>query len=84
VPPSPIIGLAKAAASAAGLEVHRSGYSRTWSTLFARMMRLGLNPGTVIDAGVARGTPDLHQAFPQAHLLLIEPVNEYELTYSAS
>lgn len=37
----------------------------------------GLEPATVIDVGVATGTPPLYQAFPQAHLVLIEPLVEY-------
>lgn len=39
--------------------------------------RLGFRPGTIIDVGVARGTADLYNAFPDAYLLLIEPVAEF-------
>jgi FkbM family methyltransferase len=35
-------------------------------------------PATVIDVGVARGTPNLYEAFPEAHLVLIEPLSEFE------
>jgi FkbM family methyltransferase len=35
-------------------------------------------PATVIDVGVARGTPNLYDAFPEAHLVLIEPLSEFE------
>jgi FkbM family methyltransferase len=38
----------------------------------------GLAPATVIDVGVARGTPNLYDAFPDAHLVLIEPLAEFE------
>jgi FkbM family methyltransferase len=38
----------------------------------------GLAPATVIDVGVARGTPNLYRAFPDAHLVLIEPLAEFE------
>jgi FkbM family methyltransferase len=38
----------------------------------------GLAPATVIDVGVARGTPSLYDAFPGAHLVLIEPLREFE------
>ena len=38
----------------------------------------GLAPATVIDVGVARGTPNLYDAFPEAHLVLIEPLAEFE------
>jgi FkbM family methyltransferase len=37
-----------------------------------------LSPATVIDVGVARGTPSLYDAFPEAHLVLIEPLAEFE------
>lgn len=37
----------------------------------------GLSPATLIDAGVARGTRVLYDAFPQAYLVLIEPVREF-------
>jgi FkbM family methyltransferase len=39
---------------------------------------LGFAPGTVIDVGVARETLELYEAFPQARLLLIEPLAEFE------
>jgi FkbM family methyltransferase len=35
-------------------------------------------PATVIDVGVARGTPGLYDAFPDAHFVLIEPLREFE------
>jgi FkbM family methyltransferase len=38
----------------------------------------GLAPATVIDVGVARGTPNLYDAFPDAHFVLIEPLSEFE------
>ena len=37
----------------------------------------GLNPKTIIDVGVAVGTPDLYGVFPNAKHLLIEPLEEY-------
>jgi FkbM family methyltransferase len=38
----------------------------------------GLNPASVVDVGVAYGTPDLYEAFPNASLLLIDPLREWE------
>jgi FkbM family methyltransferase len=38
----------------------------------------GLAPATLIDVGVARGTPNLYEAFPEAHFVLIEPLSEFE------
>lgn len=42
----------------------------------AQAHALGLAPRTVIDVGVARGTAGLADAFPEARLVLIEPVAE--------
>jgi FkbM family methyltransferase len=38
----------------------------------------GFAPATLIDVGVARGTPNLYDAFPDAHFVLIEPLAEFE------
>ncbi len=39
---------------------------------------LGFEPRTVIDVGAADGTFDLYDTFPDASLVLIEPLREYE------
>jgi len=44
----------------------------------AQLARLGVKPRTVIDVGVADATPELYGAFPEASLLLIEPLAEFE------
>jgi FkbM family methyltransferase len=41
------------------------------------IQRLGFQPATLIDVGVAGGTPELYAAFPNAYLLLIEPLQEF-------
>jgi FkbM family methyltransferase len=46
--------------------------------VLANTRRLGLEPGTVIDIGVAWGTPELYDGFPGARHLLVEPLVEYE------
>ncbi len=46
-----------------------------WDPPYLR--RLGFRPATLIDVGVAHGTPDLYKAFPDAYLLLVEPVTEF-------
>jgi hypothetical protein len=46
-----------------------------WDPPYLR--RLGFRPATLIDVGAARGTPDLYDAFPHAHLVLLEPVAEF-------
>jgi FkbM family methyltransferase len=44
----------------------------------AQLARLGFQPRTVIDAGVANATPELYSTFPSASILLIEPQVEFE------
>lgn len=51
---------------------------RTAEETLAHVAGLGLRPATVIDVGVAYGTPELYEAFPGARLVLIEPLVEYE------
>jgi FkbM family methyltransferase len=46
--------------------------------VIANTRRLGFEPGTVIDIGVAWGTPELYAGFPEARHLLVEPLAEYE------
>ena len=38
---------------------------------------LGLNPRTIFDVGVASGTPELYEVFPQSAYMLVEPLREY-------
>ena len=38
----------------------------------------GFEPKTVIDIGVAEGTPELYSAFPDSQFLLVEPLQEFE------
>ena len=38
----------------------------------------GFNPRTVVDVGVADGSPRLYEAFPDAYHVLIEPLKEHE------
>ncbi len=62
------------------IEVRRAGRGRrhTMEGVLAHLRGLGLQPATVVDVGVAHGTPALYDAFPDAHLVLIEPlVPEY-------
>jgi FkbM family methyltransferase len=52
------------------------GWATAW--LPDNLRKQGLDPATIIDVGVARGTPDLYKAFPDAYLVLVEPVKEFE------
>lgn len=45
--------------------------------MLAHYRELGLAPNVVIDVGVGPGTPELYEAFPEAKLLLVEPLEEW-------
>lgn len=74
--------VAKRLLARAGLDVRRTsvGPRRTLSEVLRRAIALGLDVRTVVDIGVAGGTPDLYEPFPHAQLLLIEPLAEWEPT----
>jgi FkbM family methyltransferase len=66
-----------------GLEVRRNikhGEDRrtTLAEVLFHISRLGFRPKTVIDVGVATGTYELYETFPNAKHLLIEPLHEFE------
>jgi FkbM family methyltransferase len=66
-----------------GYDVHRirPGVSRTRTTLweaYSHISEMGFQPETVVDVGVASGTPELYTAFPSSYFLLIEPLKEFE------
>jgi FkbM family methyltransferase len=76
----------KRAFNAVGLEISRKRpvggeLAPTRASLggaLRQLRTLGFKPQTVIDVGVARETPELYEAFPEASLLLIEPLAEFE------
>jgi FkbM family methyltransferase len=70
---------ARRAALKRGIEVRRvgSGVRRTPEEVLAHVKKLGFAPATVIDVGVAYGTPELYDAFPDARFLLVDPLEEY-------
>ncbi len=39
---------------------------------------LGVMPATIFDVGVADGTRDMYQAYPDCHFILVEPLREFE------
>ncbi len=51
--------------------------TRTFKKFFKHIKTLGFKPGTVIDVGAAKGTPSLHQAFPESHFALFEPLSAF-------
>lgn len=72
--------LVRRALAARGLELRRTGQGprRTLAEVLAAARRAGLEAASVIDVGVAGGTPGLYDAWPGARLLLVEPVAEWE------
>jgi FkbM family methyltransferase len=72
---------ARGALRARGIEVRRAGGGgprRTLPAVLAHLKGLGVAPRTIVDVGVARGTPELYAAFPGVPLLLVEPLAEHE------
>ena len=51
---------------------------RDMAQLLAHLKSLGFAPQTVIDVGVAYGTPPLYEAFPDAYFVLCEPISDFE------
>ena len=51
--------------------------TRNFPEFFDHIKSLGFDANTVIDVGVAKGTPPLYEAFPNAYFILIEPVEEF-------
>ena len=51
---------------------------RTTEEFFVHLKSLGFLPRTVIDVGVAYGTPPIYEAFPDAYYFLFEPVRDFE------
>lgn len=54
-----------------------SGVRRSLDEVLEHLKARGFQPATVIDVGVAYGTPGLYERFPHARLLLVEPLEEY-------
>lgn len=79
-------GFVKRAFNTFGLEIRRKRSTRAEPLLtraslggaLSHLRTLGFKPQTVIDVGVASQTPELYEAFPEASLLLIEPLAEFE------
>jgi FkbM family methyltransferase len=72
-------GGVRRALAAADLEIHRSSSSwrRSLPPILEHYKRLGLAPATLIDVGVGPGTAELYAGLRDAHLLLVEPLEEW-------
>jgi hypothetical protein len=51
---------------------------RKANEFFDHLKNVGFQPETIIDVGVARGTIDIYDAYPDAYYVLIEPVEEFK------
>lgn len=58
-------------------EAADGGLSRSMADVLSLASALGVRPATVVDVGVGSGTPELFQAFPDAALVLVEPLSEF-------
>jgi FkbM family methyltransferase len=55
----------------------KSNARKTMHGALSHLHSLGLEPASVIDVGIADGTPDLYAIYPTLPYLLIEPLQEY-------
>lgn len=70
---------AKLVLTALGLRVRPGGRSRKdLQELLDHLKHLGFRPVTVVDIGVADGTFELYESFPEAQHLLLEAAHEFE------
>jgi 16S rRNA G527 N7-methylase RsmG len=51
---------------------------KTLKEILSHVKRLGFKPKTIIDVGVAYGTPGLYGVFDDVKYLLVDPLREYE------
>ncbi|MFT5439744.1 MAG: hypothetical protein ACI9MJ_001610, partial [Alphaproteobacteria bacterium] len=62
-----------------GYELNPMGsIPRGFEGFVGSLKRLGFAPRTVIDIGVADGTPWLYDGYPDAKLVLVEPNEHYD------
>ena len=57
---------------------HIGQVRRTIGESYFQIRSMGFQPKTVVDVGVASGTFELYEAFPESYFLLIEPLKEFE------
>jgi FkbM family methyltransferase len=61
-----------------GVRLQRTNVpTRTFADFFDHLKKTGFEANTVIDVGVAHGTPQIYRAFPQADYFLVEPLEEF-------
>jgi FkbM family methyltransferase len=59
-----------------GLEVLLAGRAPSWEYTFSLLKKKHFNPRTIIDIGVASGTPVLYATWPEAAFVLVDPLKE--------
>lgn len=57
-----------------GLTIISEDRIPTWARFFDLLRRYGSEPSVIYDIGIADGTPELWSAFPQAELVLFDPL----------
>jgi FkbM family methyltransferase len=63
----------------AGVRIQRTNATgRSFADFFRHLKSLGITFRTVIDVGIATGTPEIYRAFPDASYVLVEPLAEFE------
>lgn len=69
----------RAALAKVGVEIRRAdhGVRSSLPAVLRHYVGHGLRPDTIVDVGVAAGTPELYAAFPDARLVLVEPLEEW-------
>jgi FkbM family methyltransferase len=55
---------------------HLPAPTRSFGDFLQLLKHRGIDVATVVDVGVAHGTPSLYRAFPAARFVLVEPVTE--------
>jgi FkbM family methyltransferase len=66
-----------------GIEIHRTrGWRQSLPGVLAHYRALGFAPPVIFDVGVGPGgTPELYDAFPDARLVLVEPLEEWQANF---
>jgi FkbM family methyltransferase len=76
---SPLAVFLNTALRRIGLRIAKtSSPTRTFTDFFEHVKRLGFEPRTVIDIGIADGTPAIYKAYPKAKYYLVEPLEEFK------
>lgn len=64
-----------------GYEINKISHRKIRKNLgqsYSLIKKIGFKPETIIDVGVAKGTPALYDGFINSYILLVEPLTEFE------